>query len=92
MPGWAPSPLCQREGLDRAWLALLLPADRCGASGDHWPFLELGTPLVAWCLLPREEAAGEDQEEGGGKLRVGVGGGLTVSGKGQPNPGLSPAA
>ena len=60
--------------------------------GTIGPSLSWGGPLVAWCLLPREEAAGDDQEKGGGKLRVGVGGGLTVSGKGQPNPGLSPAA
>lgn len=39
--------------------------------GTIGPSLSWGGPLVAWCLLPREEAAGEDQEKGGGKLRVG---------------------
>ena len=75
-------------------LGLLSCSQRIGVEpqGTIGPSLSWGGPLVAWCLLPREEAAGDDQEKGGGKLRVGVGGGLTVSGKGQPNPGLSPAA
>ena len=31
--------------------------------GTIGPSLSWGGPLVAWCLLPREEAAGEDQEK-----------------------------
>lgn len=43
-------------------------------------------------LLPGRKQLGKIRKREEGKLRVGVGGGLTVSGKGQPNPGLSPAA
>ena len=43
--------------------SVALAAARCGASGDQQPFLELRRPLLAWCLLPMEEAAG------GGEIR-----------------------